>query len=151
MLDALLAMDEIDDIYWRQLQSRLGGIAFQLTRVRFAPFRAKECWAPAINAYRCQEGIILCVDLAGVEKADIRLQVEPRKVLITGRRRVLEPESSRPSLQVLALEIDHGPFERQVTLPLAVDPEKIEAEQRNGVLWVFLPAYEPGSTNPTRS
>ena len=40
---------------------------------------------------------------------------------------------------VLAMEIDHGAFERQIKLPSTVDRTRVKAEQKNGLLWVHLP------------
>ncbi len=42
---------------------------------------------------------------------------------------------------MLALEIDYGPFEREVILPadVEVDVEQAHAEQENGLLWISLP------------
>ena len=42
-------------------------------------------------------------------------------------------------MQVLAMEIDHGSFERQIKLPSTVDRKQVTAEQKNGLLWVYLP------------
>jgi len=39
----------------------------------------------------------------------------------------------------LAMEIDHGPFQREIILPVEVDPNRVIAEQRNGLLWIYLP------------
>ena len=136
-------MENVHDIYWRLLQSRVSNVAGQLTSVHLAWVRPSESWRPAIDAYCCRDGIILCVDLAGVEKSDIQLMVEPRRVLIRGRRQ--PPEPDRQPLQVLALEIDRGAFEREVVLPVDVDPERVQAEQRNGMLWVHLPS--PGDSD----
>jgi len=43
------------------------------------------------------------------------------------------------AVQLLAMEIDYGPFEREVHLPEVVDIERVHAEQRNGLLWISLP------------
>ena len=40
---------------------------------------------------------------------------------------------------MIAFEIDYGPFERIVELPIPVDVEQVRAEQRNGFLWIELP------------
>ena len=40
---------------------------------------------------------------------------------------------------MIAFEIDYGPFERVVELPLPVDVDQARAEQRNGFLWIELP------------
>jgi HSP20 family molecular chaperone IbpA len=42
-------------------------------------------------------------------------------------------------VQLLAMEIDYGPFEREVLLPASVDIDNVHAEQRNGLLWISLP------------
>jgi HSP20 family molecular chaperone IbpA len=40
---------------------------------------------------------------------------------------------------MLALEIDHGPFERIVELPADIEPKGVTAEHREGILWIRLP------------
>jgi len=42
-------------------------------------------------------------------------------------------------MQMIAMEIDYGPFERGVRLPGEVDVTKVRAEQKNGLLWIHLP------------
>jgi HSP20 family molecular chaperone IbpA len=37
------------------------------------------------------------------------------------------------------MEIDHGSFERILELPAEIDPEAVEANHREGLLWVYLP------------
>lgn len=133
-------MEDIRSIHLRLLQGRLGEIAYQLTRVRFSSFHPQETWCPAINVYRCCDRMVICVDLAGVDRTQIDLRVEPRRVFVSGRREPPEPEETEtPPLQILAWEIDHGPFEREIVMPLEVDPQRVRAEQRHGLLWIHLP------------
>jgi HSP20 family protein len=98
---------------------------------------APHVWQPPINAFRCAAAVRICVDLAGVEKSLIDLTVEPRRVVIRGSRET--PEPSDQTTQILALEIDYGPFEREVRLPVEVDVKRARAEQENGLLWIYLP------------
>lgn len=136
-------MEDIRSIYLRHLQGRVTNIAWELTRVRYASAPATAAWHPAINAYRCHDRIVVCVELAGVGRAEIQVQVQPRRVLLRGRRLAPEPcDAEGPALQVLAMEIDHGPFEREIVLPAEVDPEQVQAEQREGLLWIRLPLAE---------
>ena len=134
-------MDDLPDIFLRHLQRRLGDVASQLTRVRFSSFQLQGTWVPAINAYRCHEGFVICVELAGVDRAHLDLRVEPRRVLIRGRRHSPEPDDrAGAAVQILALEIDDGPFEREIALPVDIEPDEVQAEQRNGLLWIYLPS-----------
>ena len=98
---------------------------------------APHRWQPPINAFRCAGAVRICVDLAGVDKSLIDLTVEPRRVVIRGSRETTEPTDQ--TTQILALEIDFGPFEREVQLPAEVDVDHARAEQENGLLWIYLP------------
>jgi HSP20 family protein len=100
-------------------------------------------WQPAINAFRCGQSLRICVDLAGVEREEIEVQVESRRLTIRGVRSAPEPWcGEEEARQVLALEIDSGPFSRELTLPLAVKVEEVTAQQRQGLLWIDLPLAE---------
>lgn len=129
-------MDPIRRITLRLLQSAPQDITLRLASFQFAP----PMWQPPINAYRCEKGIRICVDLAGVDRNAIDLRVEPHRVIIRGERDVTEPKESQDNaVEMLAMEIDYGPFERTVELFDEVDVEKVHAEQTNGLLWIHLP------------
>jgi len=132
-------MDELPNSLLRGVEKRLGAIASQLARIQFSRFQPSGGWSPPVNAYRCRDGFAICVDLAGVDREQIELSIERQRLLIRGQRMPAEPGSSEgPPLQVLALEIDHGPFERELALPEEVETDRVEVEQRNGLLWVYL-------------
>jgi HSP20 family protein len=138
-------MDNIRSIHLRRLHGRLGELVYQMTKVQFSQLSLPETWQPAINAYRCAQAMVVCVELAGVDRERIDLQVEPRRLLLKGYRQPPEPEkSSDKPVQVLVMEIDYGPFEREVVLPSEVDPDQVTAEQRNGLLWIYLPLRSHG-------
>ena len=123
-----------------RLEGQLGDVAYELTKVEFSNFHATGRWRPPINAYQCDRCLRICVDLAGVDRDDILLQIEPGLLTLRGRRALPEPDESRhPSTQVLAMEIDHGTFEREIRLPRNVDRKRVHAEQQNGMLWIHLP------------
>jgi HSP20 family protein len=129
-------MDPIRRITLRLLQSAPQDITLRLASFQFAP----PTWQPPINAYRCEKGIRICVDLAGVDRGAIDLRVEPHRVVIRGERDVTEPKDAHDNaVEMLAMEIDYGPFERSVDLFDEVDVEKVHAEQTNGLLWIHLP------------
>ena len=123
----------------RWLHGVLHDVTHELGRSRFSQF-APHAWQPAINAYRCAKCVRICVDLAGVERAQIELTVESQRVLLRGTRELPEPaDVDDRTLQLLAMEIDYGPFEREILLPVEVEIDRSTAEQRNGLLWISLP------------
>jgi HSP20 family protein len=131
-------MDPIKSIKLRWLQGALHDITYELSRSQFSRF-APQAWQPAINAYRCDTCIRICVDLAGVDRSLIDLTVEPRRLVIRGTRELPEPTGDEEcAQQLLAMEIDYGPFEREITFPVDVEIDDAHAEQRNGLLWISL-------------
>jgi HSP20 family protein len=134
-------MDPIRNIKLRWLHGALHDITNELSRSQFSRFA--HAWVPAINAYRCQTCIRICVDLAGVDRSVIDLTVEPRRVVIRGTRELPEPTHAEGhAVRLLAMEIDYGPFRREVPLPAEVEIDQAHAEQRNGLLWISLPLKE---------
>ena len=69
-----------------QLQGRLGDLIYQFTKVRFPHTPAQGTWSPCVNAYRCPLGFAICVELAGVSKDSMNVEVQHRKVRLVGLR-----------------------------------------------------------------
>lgn len=123
-----------------QLHGRLGDLIYQFTRVQFTQQPAPDTWSPSLNAYRCPKGFAICVDLAGVSKDDIHVEVHARTLRLEGRREVPEPkEKGEEPVQIVAMEIDSGRFAREIILPAEVQADAIRAEYREGFLWIYLP------------
>jgi HSP20 family protein len=131
---------------FRTLKLRWSGgalheITSQLARLEFHPV-APPPWHPAINAYRCEHCIRVCVELAGVDRSQIELTVRKRHLSIRGVRDVPEPSDAEgPSVQTIAMEIDYGVFQRdiQFSAEVEVDIDQVHAEQKNGLLWIHMP------------
>jgi HSP20 family protein len=127
-------------LHW--LHQTLGGVTYELGRLQLSPTGPYR-WRPAINAFQCDKGLRICVDLAGLDRSEVELTVEPQRVVVSGIRSAPEPaEKDGRALQMFAFEIDYGPFERVVELPVPVDVSQAKAEQRNGLLWIELPFRE---------
>jgi len=123
-----------------RLAARFSAAADRVLHTHFSQFAPTDAWSPAVNAYRLADAIEVCVDLAGVEKKTIDVQVEPGELTIRGVRNAPQPESPEgEAIYILAMEIDHGPFQRSITLPPEIDTDQVSAEQHNGLLWIRLP------------
>lgn len=124
----------------KSVEAEVRGMARQLARVRISRVVVRHGWQPALNAYRCSNRFVICVNLAGVDRESIRVQADPRRISVLGTRPPLEPGCRDPEpLQMLGMEIEHGPFERTIELPAPVDPEKVETEYTDGMLWIKVP------------
>lgn len=116
----------------------MGKILDQLNKGYYT-FATTETWTPNVNLYETATSYQVCVDLAGVDKEKIDLEVHGQRLTIKGTRAVptnLEPDRRA---RVHLMEIDHGGFARIVELPHDVVSTRISAEHRNGLLWIDLP------------
>ena len=108
-------------------------------------FMPSETWIPTVNLYETEEAYHVCFDLAGVDKEKIDLVVHEQRLTLRGHRAVPHCEKTLPGcddsvkVRVHVMEIDHGPFAREVELPEDVVKEKIAAAYHDGLLWVELP------------
>lgn len=133
-------MSNSENVRLRQLHGRLGDLMIQFTKVNFTHSPAPDAWTPAVNAYRCPVRFAVCVDLAGVARDAIDIEVEGRIIRLRGCREIPEPkgQNEQPT-QILAMEIDAGPFVREITLPADIERDLVTAEHREGYLWIYLP------------
>ncbi len=111
----------------------------------FQQFCPPDAWAPAINLYRFERRIEVCVDLAGVETGSIEVRVETGRLVIRGVRAAPEPVADeQETMHIVAMEIDHGSFRRIVNLPDNVEHIKTKTRYANGLLWIQLPLRDVG-------
>ena len=128
-----------------QIISRTRALASELHGAHFAFIPAPQAWRPDANVYAYDDRVEVCLELAGVPKEDIEVQVEPRRLVVTGQR--LSPErncAAPPCGRILVLEIPEGPFRRVIEFPFDVDVERVEARKENDWLWITLPIVKKG-------
>src|ERR1700690_2981757 len=110
----------------------------------FYSFFPHQTWTPTVNLYETDGAYLVCVDLSGVEKGKIDIEVVEQRVTIKGNRAVpacadTDPVEGRPRTRLHLMEIDHGPFAREVELPQNVQRDLITAKYVDGMLWIELP------------
>ncbi|MGA4643112.1 Hsp20/alpha crystallin family protein [Limisphaera sp. 4302-co] len=134
-----------------QWQVRLNQVAGDLYQLSVVHMESRRVWHPAINAFRLSDRYLVCVELAGMQKEQIAVRVEPQRLIIEGNRASPEPRcaSGDPAPQVLAMEIDYGPFERILRLPEPIRTDQVTARYREGLLWIELPLARPASPGLT--
>src|SRR6476660_5209896 len=95
-------------------------------------FLPGETWTPNVNLYETEESYMVCVDLAGVEKDKIDIEVVENRLTMKGARPVppcpCKAGEEPQKMKVHLMEIDHGGFSRDVELPVDVVKEKITAK-----------------------
>ncbi|MEO0138971.1 MAG: Hsp20/alpha crystallin family protein [candidate division WOR-3 bacterium] len=96
-------------------------------------------WAPAIEVKELPDKYILKVDVPGVKKEDLKLEVSDNVLTISGERK---EEKEEREAQYYRREILYGSFQRSIQLPSNVEPDKISAKLENGVLTIEIPKTE---------
>jgi HSP20 family protein len=93
-------------------------------------------YRPEADVYRTDDPAELrvVVELPGVDPANVQVVASARALLIAGERN--RPKDSGHYQQ---MEIDYGPFQRQVTLDEDIDPDRASATYDRGLLTVRLP------------
>jgi HSP20 family protein len=93
-------------------------------------------YRPQVDVFRTEgpPSLIVQIELPGVDPEDVELIASPQALVIAGERR--RPKDSGHYQQ---MEIDYGPFQRQITLAEDIDPEVASATYERGILTVRLP------------
>ncbi len=94
---------------------------------------------PALNLTDDGNNFYVRAELPGVEPESLDISVVGDQLLIRGERKI-EPEEQRAGYH--RRERESGFFRRTMTLPGKVDPGKVSADMKNGVLTVTLPRAE---------
>jgi len=103
--------------------------------------RRRGGFSPAVDVYYASDPprAVVRADLAGIDPADVDLEIRGRELILAGHRRPSE-DQERLYQQ---LEIEHGPFRRVVALGADVDADAARATYEDVMLVVELPIAAP--------
>ncbi|MGA1940105.1 Hsp20/alpha crystallin family protein [Arcobacter sp. YIC-310] len=100
-------------------------------------------FAPSVNTREGEYAYHIDVDLPGMEKEDINIDIKDRTLTISGERTFKDEVKEEDYYKV---ESSFGKFQRVFTLPDNIDVENISASSQNGVLEVVLPKINEDET-----
>ena len=85
--------------------------------------------------------LIVKMDLPGVQKDQIKIQIQDNQILKVSGSRETESEEQKTTqnTSVYKLERQHGAFERAIKLPAPAQDTGTQAKYENGVLTVTIP------------
>jgi len=88
---------------------------------------------PAMDLYDHTDQLVARVDLPGIKKDEIEISVIGDTLTLRGEKKAEESDGRSHSERI------YGSFSRSVTLPTGVDPDRVTATYRDGVLEIVLP------------
>lgn len=96
-------------------------------------------WTPALDLHEDKDNFVVKIELPGMKKEDIDVSLHDGSLSFSGERK---GEEKFEGADVYHSERFFGHFQRTLTLPAAVDADKITAQYKDGVLTVTLPKAE---------
>jgi len=89
-------------------------------------------WTPASDIYETETGFLIAMDLPGIRRETLELDVDENRLVVKGTREVAASKQHR-------MERPRGKFLRTFSVPGSVDEGRIAAEYKDGVLQISLP------------
>ena len=102
-------------------------------------------WVPPMDLVEAEDHFTLKADLPGLTEGDVNIEVQDGTLTISGERHAEHEQRERGWYRI---ERAFGSFNRSLTLPDGVDPDRIEASFAHGVLEVRIP--KPEERKPRR-
>ena len=92
-----------------------------------------DLWQPPTDVFETPQHYIIQMELAGLDREDVEIEVRDRQLLICGQR---QPEEGASGGTYHVLERSRGPFARSFQLPPDTDSDHIRAFMDKGLLVV---------------
>jgi HSP20 family protein len=90
---------------------------------------------PLVNIYQDQDNIYLTAELPGMETSDVSINIEQNSVQIQGERRI---ENEGDNFCYHKREREGGVFSRKLEFKNKIDPNKVSAELKDGILTLII-------------
>lgn len=103
-------------------------------------------WVPPVDVAETQERILVRAEVPGMKQEDIQIEFENGLLTIRGERKIEKSDA----VTWHRVERIYGNFSRSFTLPRSVDPEKITAGYRDGILEIEVPKREEAKPKQIR-
>jgi HSP20 family protein len=114
----------------REVQKKMGSI------VESVPFVSGTVKRPSTDVMETDEAIIVTMDVPGVDKGDIDIEIMGDQLSVSARRAM---EHKHKDECVYKCELDYDVFKRSIRLPVDIKSEETKATLCNGVLKIILP------------
>ena len=93
---------------------------------------------PATDIYETKEGVVLYIDLPGVHRDALNIDVDQNVLMVKGEINLDIPADLTPTY----MDVHAAIFNRKFTLSTELDSNKIDAQLKDGVLTLYIPRSE---------
>jgi len=95
----------------------------------------KGKWGPNLDISEGRKDITVKAEIPGIEAKDFDISINGRRLNIRGEKKQEETEEEETYYRV---ERSYGYFNRTIELPSEVDPNKVDASYKKGILKIKL-------------
>ena len=120
---ALPTMNRLDDLFDSMIYKTL---------------ERNQNWEPEVSVFENNKLYTVKLDIPGVEKKDVNIEVEGSSLIVSGKRE----EANEKDMSLYYSQARYGNFSRTFNLPEEINVEKIAAKYKNGTLNLTLPKME---------
>ena len=124
--DLSVLQDRINRVFNEQLHRGEGETA------------AGRAWAPVVDILETSNDLVVRAELPGMSRDDIDIEVTAESLTISGERTF--DEASRE--KYIRVERPYGAFRRSFSIGVPVQPDKVKASYKDGILEVSIPKAE---------
>ncbi len=93
---------------------------------------------PPVNIFENNDDLVLVAELPGVKKVDMNIEVKGNTIRLAGERKINYGEN----VSYHRAERNSSKFDRTLKLPYNVEPDKVKAEYKDGLLVISLSRAE---------
>ena len=129
----MIGMDPFDALFQlqRALETRLDSDWLSSATTGVGAF-------PPINLFQQGDDFVAVIELPGVKADALNVEAKENSLRLSGTKSFeYEDKASLHRRERIA-----GSFDRTISLPIRIDPDRIKAEYRDGVLALFIPRAE---------
>ena len=95
----------------------------------------KQDWNPSLNLAETEDSLVAELEVPGINPEDINVSVTGEMLKVTGDKK---QEANREGKNYHVAERVYGKFSRSLRLPTTVDPDKVQARYKDGILWISM-------------
>jgi HSP20 family protein len=121
--DLMVLQDRMNRLFEDATQRRQSGTDDEFERAD---------WTPAADIYETDSGYLIAMDLPGIDREALEIDVDDSRLVVKGTRTIAESKQHRS-------ERPRGKFLRTFSVPGSVNQALIGAEFKDGVLHIRLP------------
>jgi HSP20 family protein len=93
-------------------------------------------WVPAVDIQETEHEYLIKAELPEMKKEDVKVELREGVLTLEGERKREKEEKDKKFHKI---EREYGKFVRRFALPTEIDAAKVQAEFKDGMLYVHLP------------